>query len=1001
MNFPTIALTYCLFFFSGFAALIYETVWTRYLGLVFGGSHLAVTTVLAVFMTGLAAGSYVIGRKVDSRQHLLRFFGLLELGTAFFALVFAALMRLYPSVYVTLAQLAPESPLYLSCIRFSFAALAIIAPTVLMGGTLPVISAFSTRIMKGAGIRLSFLYGFNTIGAVSGRAVTGFFMLRHFSMGMTLASAVIVNILVGLSAIIMDRYAVQESGEDQGSTTTPDIDGESLEADLQFPCKLVLWGIGVSGFCAMGYEVLWNRILSIAIGASSYGLTILLMAFLSGIGLGSAAFGIFRRFSGHYFRKSFFSLRRTIISFGAVQITIGITALLATASFRSLPIYLDLLQRYFLGLTPAGDQFQIIQLANFILAFSIMFIPAFFMGVAFPLAGDIHCRYRQPVGRAVGEVLFSNTAGAILGAMGSGFILIYFLGIQRSLQIIILINIGYGLILLTSLGKNSLLKRSVACAVLAAFMIPVLFPDSWKLWDPRLYAIYQSNRTEDFGSSHEIKELIENSDIRYYAEGAQAVVSSVQSADTLYFITNGRVEASNAHIDMQCQYTLGHLPMLLHKNPRKVFVLGTGSGMTLGAVSIHPSVEQVTLAEIEPSVLGVAKTFGIDNHYILNKGNPKLKIVFNDGRNHLLTTKEKYDVITADPVHPWFSGAGYLYSTEYFQLVANRLNPGGIMCQWLPLYELTTDDLKSVVKTIRANFAYMMIWVTHYDAEIVASNSPIVIDEADLNKRIAYQPVGSDLRQVKMGSADDLLSYFVLGSEGTTEFGSNGRINTDDNLYLEFSAPRSIGMEHLRGENLADLLHRRERILPYLRKPDTAPERIQQQQKWEANYQAALLDDKAHILGFFGKNLTYEYFELTKELNNRFPRFAPWRFLQEQSGDDRGGTPTILKELDFQLLDENGALVKVPFLAIQVPKDNKLTRVFFVDDNSHTVFGKLRVRDAGKQQIEQLVSEVMRDVQFSYSAEKVKAVTAGREYPSLLTMFPLIKTLVEAKINPD
>jgi spermidine synthase len=753
----------------------------------------------------------------------------------------------------------------------------------------------------------------------------------------------------------------------------------------------------------MGYEVLWNRVLCIAIGASTYGFTILLMAFLSGIGLGSITFGILRRIFGKVFGESIFSLRNSIILFGVVQVIIGVTALLASTQFRNLPGYVALMHDYFLSLTTIADQFQIVQLANFVLAFSIMFIPAFFMGIAFPLAGDIHCRYRKQVGRAVGEVLFFNTIGAILGAMCSGFLVIYFLGIQRSLQIVVLINIGYGLYVMAILRKGIVLKYIVGLAALSAIMIPIAAPGIWRLWDPKLYAIYQSNRPEAYGSDEKLKELYENIDVRYYAEGAQSIVSSVQSADIRYFITNGRVEASNDHQDMQCQYTLGHLPMLLHKNPRKVFVLGTGSGMTLGAVSVHPSVEQITLAEIEPSVLGVAKTFGIDNHYILNKPNPKLKIVFNDGRNHLLTTKERYDVITADPVHPWFSGAGYLYSTEYFRLVTQRLNPGGIMCQWLPLYELTAVDLKSVVKTISENFAYTMIWVSHYDAEIIASNSPIIIDEVELAKRIAVPQVLSDLRQVRMGTAEDLLSYFVMGSYGSNIYNIGGKINTDDNLYLEFSAPRSIGMEYLREANLADILKHRERITPYLRRPEKEVERFWQRQKWEANYQAALLDDKVHVLGMAGKRMSYEYSELAAELDERYPRFAPWRFIKDEFKDEKGGVYKILKEITLVLLDENAAPIKAQFSAILVRKNDNMARVFFVDDSSRTVFGKLRVRGSGKddEYIESFVLEVMDEVQAAYASEMSKASVLGDKYPALISLFPRIKTLVEAKIDKD
>lgn len=994
-----IPLIYFIFFLSGASALVYEIVWARYLSLVFGGSHLAVTTVLTVFMTGLALGSYFIGNRVDNRKHLLRLFGFLELGIGFCALIFAGLMKVYPPVYVKLAQIAPESIIYLTSIRITFAVIALIVPTTLMGGTLPVLTAFTARLMKGAGIRLSFLYGCNTIGAVSGAAATGFVMLRNFSMGKTLLFAMVINTTVGLTALFLQNRTTATPLEPLPTLIAAEVPSNS---ENLLPFKLILWGVGVSGFCAMAYEVLWGRILSIAIGASTYGFTLLLMAFLTGIGAGSTAYGLFCRFQSKIRYKGPTSPYRSVAFFGVVQLIIGATALLATAQFRHLPGYVAFLHECFLGYFAGSDQFQIVQLANFALAFSIMFVPAFFMGIAFPLAGTIHCRYQNLVGRAVGEILSYNTIGAILGAAVSGYLLIYLFGIQRSLQIIILINLGYGLIVLASIVEGRKLPLLAALVSLAALALPIFVPNVWMLWETKLYAVYQSNKPEEYGTDAELQEVVANMDVRFYAEGTQSIVSSVQSADTLFFITNGRVEASNAHHDMQCQYVLGHLPMLMHPDPRKVFVLGTGSGMTLGAVSVHPGVEKITLAEIEPNVLGVARTFGIDNHYILNKPDPRLKIVFNDGRNHLLTTKDRFDVITADPVHPWFSGAGYLYSNEYFRLAAQRLNPGGIICQWLPLYELTGADLRSVVRTIRENFAYTMIWVTHYDAEIIASNSPIIIDEQVLEKRISTSEIRGDLRQIKMGSAENFLSFFVMGTEGSKKYSKGGKLNTDDNLYLEFSAPRSIGQEHLRAGNLADLLGYREKLTPYLLSPENTAARARQQQEWEANHQAALLEDKVHVLDMSGQQLTYQFTELAAELENRYPRYAPWRFYKGESDDERGGTPQIIKEMKLPLLDEKGAPVQADFTAILVRKHSKWARVFFVDDSSRTVFGKLRVKGSGMEAyIETFVSSIQKEVAAIYADEAAKATAAGTVTPSIFDVFPRIKTVVEMRIDQE
>jgi len=300
--------------------------------------------------------------------------------------------------------------------------------------------------------------------------------------------------------------------------------------------------------------------------------------------------------------------------------------------------------------------------------------------------------------------------------------------------------------------------------------------------------------------------------------------------------------------------------------------------MTLGATSAYPEVEKITLAEIEPKVLGVTRTFSRYNNNVLD--DPRLNVVFNDGRNFLLTTKDKFDVVTADPVHPWFSGAGYLYTREYFRLVSEHLNPGGVACQWLPLYELTEDDLKSVVKTFSENFKYTMVWLTFNDAELVGSDSPLVLDEDELDRKIKENPaVLRDLVAVNMGSGEAFLSYFVMGNEGVREFCRGGKTNTDDNLYLEFSAPRNIGNNSLMATDMQFVTSHRESILPYLRVPADKEARARVESRWKANLEAAYIADKAHVKYMGGILGNQEFNEVTGAVNALYPGYAPWQFL--------------------------------------------------------------------------------------------------------------------------
>ena len=1000
MRFLYTAIVYLSFLLSGAAALMYEVLWVRYLGLVFGGSHLAVTTVLSVFMGGLALGSWLIGGRIGRFNRLFRLYGLFEIGIALSALLFALLMKVYPSIYTALARIAPESPLYLSAIRVAFAGIAMIVPTTLMGGTLPVLSALVSRRAKTLGHHLSFLYGFNTLGAVIGTGAAGFIFLGRFTVSGTLWIAVVVNLAIGLLAIALDRKAEEalgDGGTESSGDETP-VPVEEGAAEYPFPLKAVLWGIGVSGFCALGYEVLWTRILAIVVGASVYGFTTMLVAFLLGIAAGSYSYGVFGKLASAIRKGHATSPMVSVAGFGLVQVAIGACALLVTLYLRDLPTHALYLQGAFsrrgLGL------FASRQWASFALAFSCMAIPAFFMGFAFPLAGKVNALYRNSSGRAAGEVLAFNTVGAILGAAASGFHLVYLFGIERSLQILTLVNVGFGLFIIASTRRSRALHWAAPALTAAAILFLALNPGAWRMWETKYFAIYRTNDPEPFRTPEKVREAIENTEVLYYAEGVEAIVSSIRvKGGYQAFLTNGRVEASTHNEGLQCQYTLGHLPMLLARNPRKVFVLGTGSGMTLGATSAYPDVEEITLAEIEPKVLGVARTFAEYNHHVLD--NPKVRIVLNDGRNFLLTTKEKFDVITADPIHPWFSGAGYLYTTEYFRLAAERLRPGGVVCQWLPIYELTNEDLQSVVKTFSGNFRHVLIWLTHDDAELIGSNDPIVIDPVELEKRMAAPEVARDLKRVYMGSADDFLSYFVMGTAGARAFGEGGVVNTDDNLYLEFSAPLSVGKASLMEKNVSFIARYRESILPYLRKPEDALARAAFERRWRENGEAAgpVLQAQAVFLG--GRGLSPEFRSLMDEIESRYPGYAPWRFLKNEHEETLAQQPRLLQKTDLPVLGASGMPATLTVAAVSIRIGAGRAVVMFVDPRAKVQFGELYVSGEKTKEIEEFIivfaTEVLGEISSAYLGESHATARGGRTLPSEIQMERKVREIVSSR----
>ncbi len=997
MQSAILGLVYLMFFLSGVSALIYEVAWVRSFSLVFGGSHLAVTTVLSVFMGGLALGSYLFGNRADVSRKPFRLYGLLEIGISLSAVLFILLMKVYPLLYVPLARVTGDTPVLLSLLRVLFAGVAMIVPTTLMGGTLPVLSRFVAARRGLLGNRLSFLYGINTLGAVTGTLAAGFYLLPSITLTGTLAVAMSINACIGgLAILLQDKTSslfpegprFSEEGPGPGKECRG---GSPTEGHRPLPVRMVLLGIGISGFCALGYEVLWTRVLAMVVGASVYGFTIMLAAFLTGIAAGSGTYGLYGKVRGEPTRAPEISMAW----FGALQVVIGLAALAVTYFIRDLPSHSIRIQNYLLG--TGTDEFGVRLGANFAVAFSHMFLPAFFMGIAFPLAGKIRAEYGKSSGEAVGEVAAYNTVGAILGAGISGFALVYLFGIERSLQFLTLVNVGAGAVIVLSSRRTPLLAWGAAAAVAAVIVALAVRPGLWRLWDLKYFAIYRNNTREAFGTAFDMKDAMENTDVLYYAEGVQATVSAIKvKGGSQAFITNGRIEASNQKEGMQCQYTLGHLPMLLHKAPKKIFVLGTGSGMTLGAISVHPGVKEIVLAEIEPEVLGVARTFSRYNHDVLH--DPRLRIVENDGRNYLMTTKETFDVITADPIHPWFSGAGYLYTAEYFRLAAEHLRPGGIICQWLPIYELSTDDLKCVVKTFSENFRYTMLWLTRNDAELVGSNDPIVIDEKELGRRIAAPGVVDDLKSVDMGSADDFLDYFVMGTRGMAEFGAGGVRNTDDNLHLEFSAPMSMDVP-TQGENALALYRFRESLLPYLLPAAGVAARDAQVEKWDRNLRAGEAYSMAHVLFLRGGYRTTEFSGIMRELDRTRPDYAPFRFLKGEVRDLAAMTPTLILSERFPLLNESGTRVIVEMSAVEVRIGEERAAVVFADNRTRTIYGQKYI-DAKKEALEESVrryaGEVLSSLRTAYGREPAFAARDGKAYPLMGTTLRKMREIIRS-----
>ena len=769
-------LAYALFIISGATGLIYEVTWFRNLSLIFGASFAATSIVLASFMAGMSLGGFSFGRLSKHIARPLRVYGLLEIGVGLFALILPSLLSGVDAFYVGIATGDGEVGAGLLSLRAVLAFAVLVFPTFLMGATLPVITRLLVRDAHDFGVRLSWLYGSNTFGAVLGTLVAGFVLIPALGVWHTQVFAVVLNLAIGAAAIALDLRVTPIADEELGENTAPLV--TEFEEGEWFALQLVFWGTALSGFASLSLEVLWTRAISIAAGSSTYSFSVMLAAFLVGIALGSWMHAL--------------SARRGIslaVNFGGVFVLAGVFALVASSALPRLPqLAIELNVALFDDLT------RIRPLTTFLLAFLMMFVPCLLIGMAFPLANQARARLAAGFSQPVGDTVSLNTLGSILGSLAAGFVLLPWLGLQRAMLLAGGLYVAYGaLVLAVAFGHRIPrvpLVAMAAAVILGALTLPwMVVPGSSSV----LLGTFSNNQLLQYVGDDgdiDVTNVLAKGALRYYKEGRGATVSVLEQDAFRSLSVNGKIVASDDPEDLRTQYMLAHVPILMHPAPRSALVIGMGAGTTLGGITAHEDLEAIALAEIEPAILGAEPHFAEANGRPLS--DPRLRVYLEDGRNFLKTTSRRFDVITADPIHPWTRGSGYLYTEEYYRLAASRLETGGVMCQWLPVADLTPEDFKSVVATFAKVYPHTMLWHST-SAVLIGSNEPLETTIEALEARLSQTRVQAQLGRLGLGDAYAFLGELQLDDAQVREFAGEALINTDDNLHLEFSSPLAVG----------------------------------------------------------------------------------------------------------------------------------------------------------------------------------------------------------------
>jgi spermidine synthase len=788
-----------LFVGSGCSALIYEIVWFQLLQLVIGSSAVSLGVLLGTFMGGMCLGSLLLPRAISADRHPLRVYALLELGIGIIGLLILFGMPYVDRVYVANVGHGLGGIL----LRGAVCAVCLLPPTFLMGATLPAIARWLKEPRDV--LWLGLFYGGNIAGAVFGSLLAGFYLLRVHDVATAAYVAAAINGAVALIGVLV-AFATPHTAAAGGFETERPVSAPGA--------RCVYLTIALSGLTALAAEVIWTRLLSLMLGATVYTFSIILAVFLVGLGVGSSIGSLLARWS-----------RVPRLWLGGCQLFL-IAAIAWTAVMLA-----DTLPYWPFEPQHARSPWSTFQV-DFVRCLWAILPATILWGASFPLALAAVAAPGQDPGRLVGGVYAANTAGAIAGALLTSMVLVTWLGTQNCQRLLLVIAALGALLMFISWlwsgratptrGGNSkgfVLPLSGAVAALVLALAGVL--------------LIPNVRAELVAYGRDLP-VTDVSDLKilYVGEGMNSSVAvSRFSGGIRQFHVSGKVEASTLPQDMRLQRMLGHLSALVHHKPRSVLIVGCGAGVTAGTFVLHPDIERIVICEIESLVPRLAaRHFGAENYHVLH--DPRVEVVHDDGRHFLFTTREKFDVITSDPIHPWVKGAATLYTREYFEMCKQHLNPGGVVTQWVPLYESDNDTVKSEIATFLDVFPEGTIWGNTiakegYDVVLLGQTEGTRLDLDAFDKRLKrrdHARVLTSLNDVGFEDGMDLLATYAGRGVDLTSWLEGAQINRDRNLRLQYLA--GLGVKN----NIGPGIYRE--ILLYRRFPQDLFTGARQRQQW-------------------------------------------------------------------------------------------------------------------------------------------------------------------------
>ncbi|MGH7595831.1 MAG: fused MFS/spermidine synthase [bacterium] len=766
-----------LFIFSGLTGLTYQIVWFKYLSLFLGNTTYAQTVVLATFMGGLAIGAWLWGRRADASKHPLAIYAGLEIGIGIYCLLYPAFIGFVRDGFIAIVHAAnlPSDGAAVLGLKFLLSLLTLLLPTVLMGGTLPVLVKAFSHSLEESGRNVAQLYFLNSFGAVLGAAIGGFVFIPQIGLRASMLLAAIFNLVIGVCALFIYRRASYSSEPE--SAIAPE--SEHIFSAKEMSVALLV--AGFSGMASMMYEIGWVRLLVLVLGSSTYSFSLMLIAFITGITLGS------------WIVSNLITKIKNLFVFLAVCQAGAAVALCAT-----LPLY-GRLPYYFVHmgkmLQHSGTTYPIFLALQFIFCFLVMVVPTTFLGMTLPVASRIATRSVSALGKSIGNVFSINTLGTVLGSLLAGLALIPLIGIKHTIEAGLGLNILMALLVLfTGAQPAPRLRFAGAGLVLAVALTYFLMTPNWSqsVSLSGVFRLINQNTPapQDYAS---FSGMYGNTNVFYYREGRSATVAVAEKHEQTdthrILVVNGKVDASVSG-DLPTQILVGQLPMLFHPQPDSVFVIGLGSGVTLGSVLTH-EVKLVDCAEISPEIIAASEFFNAFNNKPLADARTRLYV--DDALAFLKLTPRRYQVIVSEPTNPWIAGVGNLYTSEFLNLCKQRLTEDGLMVQWFHLYEMDDKTARLAFRTFRSVFPYVTIWQgLDTDIILMGSKQPLQLDLAAMQAKFETARVQENLSRIQINDIPTLLSLEMMTQSALEHYVGPGELNTEDRPRLEYWAPRAF-----------------------------------------------------------------------------------------------------------------------------------------------------------------------------------------------------------------